>query len=65
MPDIENFLKDFSNKDWSFAEVPITNKNENERALPYILQGSANVTIEILKEYHKWLTNNYDITPKN
>lgn len=64
MPNINEFISKFSDTDWSSFEVPITPQNENSLAMPWMLQSSANVTCEILKEYTKWLTENYDIKPK-
>lgn len=65
MSDLQIFLDTVSKKDWSFVEVPLTPENKNDRAVPWLLQGSVNATCEILKEYHKWLLDNYNITPKN
>ena len=64
MSDLAKFLNDISKKDWSSAEIPVTSENRNDRAVPWLLQGSVNATCEILKEYHKWLLDNYNLTPK-
>lgn len=65
MPDLNQFLSTISEKDWSSCKIPVTSKNENSEAMPWILGSSANVTCEILKEYTKWLMDNYNIQPKN
>lgn len=64
MPNINEFLSKFSDKDWCSFEAPITPQNENSPAMPWILQSFANMTCEILKEYTNWLTENYDLKPK-
>lgn len=65
MSNFEDFTSKISQNNWSDFEEPITESNENAKAMPWILKSSANVTCEILKQYTKWLTDNYNITPKN
>lgn len=65
MPNFEDFISNISQHNWSDCEEPITEANQDAKAMPWILKSSANVTCEILKQYTKWLTDNYNITPKN
>lgn len=65
MPNFEDFISKISQNDWSNFKEPVTEANENSEAMPWFLKSSANVTCEILKQYTKWLTDNYNITPKN
>lgn len=64
VPDFKKFLDVISKEDLSFAEIPVTEENANDRVLPYLLQSSSKITCMILEKYHNWLTQNYDITPK-
>ena len=52
VPDFKKFLDVISKEDLSFAEIPVTEENANDRVLPYLLQSSSKITCMILEKYH-------------
>lgn len=69
MPDFENFknyyLDNIVPKLRSELESSFTRKMSPEEIIGSTVGNSLGADITILGHYHKWLTENFNITPKN